>query len=103
YDPSLKGKAVAIAGNPEERRGIIVTSSYEARRKGVRTTMPIWKARMKCPELIILRPNFPRYRNMSERIFNVLRMITELVEPVSIDEGYVDVTDCDHIGSPFQI
>src|SRR5690625_465334 len=61
-DPSLKGRPVAIAGNPKERKGIIVTSSYEARAKGVRTTMPIWEAKRLCPELHVLPPNFERYR-----------------------------------------
>src|SRR5699024_10273390 len=66
HNPKLKGKPVAIAGNPEERRGIVVTSSYEARAKGVKTTMAVWEARKLCPNLIVLRPNFERYREMSE-------------------------------------
>src|SRR5699024_7450196 len=93
HNPSLKGKPVAIAGNPEERKGIIVTSSYEARAKGVRTTMPLWEAKKLCPQLIVLRPNFDRYRRMSKKIFQSLLNYTALVEPVSIDEGYLDVTD----------
>src|SRR5690625_1761 len=93
YNPSLKGKAIAIAGNPEERKGIIVTSSYEARAMGVKTTMPIWEAKKHCPQLIIIRPNFERYRSMSAKIFKLLLEITPLVEPISIDEGYLDVTN----------
>lgn len=93
YNPSLKGKAVAIAGNPEERKGIIVTSSYEARAKGVKTTMPLWEARKLCPSLIVLRPNFDRYREVSSNIFRLLASMTDMIEPVSIDEGYLDVTD----------
>ena len=62
YDPSLKGKPLAIAGNPEERRGIIVTCSYAARDKGVRTTMPLWEAKKLCPDLIIMKPDFEKYR-----------------------------------------
>lgn len=91
-DPKLKGKPIAIAGNPEERKGIIVTSSYEARAKGVKTTMPLWEAKKLCPELIVLRPNFTLYREMSSQIFRLLYDITEWIEPVSIDEGYLDVT-----------
>src|SRR5690625_2034857 len=72
HEPELRGKPVAIAGNPEERRGIIVTSSYEARAKGVRTTMPLWEAKKLCPNLIVRRPNFPRYREMSKKIFQTL-------------------------------
>lgn len=92
YNPKLKGKPIAIAGNPKERRGIIVTSSYEARAKGVKTTMPVWEAKKLCPELIVIPPNFPRYRETSATIFRLLHDITPMIEPVSIDEGYLDVT-----------
>ena len=103
YDAELKGKPLAIAGNPEERRGIIVTCSYEARKFGVRTTMPLWEAKKLCPDLIIKKPNFERYRSASAAMFDLLRQYTELVEPVSIDEGYMDITDCSDLGSPVQI
>jgi len=93
YNSKLKGKAVAIAGNPRERRGIVVTSSYEARAYGVRTTMPVWEAKKLCPDLIVIPPNFPLYREMSAKIFKKLAEFTSLIEPVSIDEGYMDVTD----------
>lgn len=95
YDPTLKGKAIAIAGNPKERRGILVTCSYEARAKGVYTTMSVWEAKRKCPELILLPPNFERYRIASKAMFDLLRSYTHLVEPVSIDEGYMDLTSID--------
>ena len=103
YNPDLKGKPLAIAGNPEERRGIIVTCSYEARKYGVRTTMPLWEAKKLCPNLIIMRPDFDKYRTASHAIFQLLRTYTTLVEPVSIDEGYVDITQCAHLGSPVEI
>ncbi|MGM8214048.1 DNA polymerase IV [Bacillaceae bacterium W0354] len=93
YNPNLKGQPVAIAGDPEKRRGIVVTSSYEARAKGVKTTMPLWQAYEKCPQLIVLRPNFNRYREASQHIFSMLNEVTPFVQPVSIDEGYMDVTD----------
>jgi len=102
-DPRLQGKPVAIAGNPQERRGIIVTSSYEARAKGIKTTMPLWKARELCPELIVRRPNFERYREASREIFQLLSEITPKIQPVSIDEGYMDITDCEHLGNPVQV
>ncbi|MGM0874113.1 MAG: DNA polymerase IV [Bacillota bacterium] len=102
YDPSLKGKPLAIAGNVEERKGIIVTCSYEARAKGVKTTMPLWQAHKLCPELIVKKPNFERYRKASRAMFDLLREFTDLVEPVSIDEGYMDLTQ--YIGSkPLEI
>ncbi|GGM22273.1 DNA polymerase IV 1 [Paraliobacillus quinghaiensis] len=103
YDPSLKGKPLAIAGNPEERRGIIVTSSYEARAKGVKTTMPLWEAKKLCPNLIVMRPNFDRYRKASSEMFKMLSAITPYVQPVSIDEGYMDITECEALGSPLEI
>lgn len=103
YDPKLKGKPLAIAGNPYERKGIIVTSSYEARSKGVKTTMPLWQAKKLCPELLVLLPNFDRYRSASKEIFTILSDITPLVQPVSIDEGYMDVTDFKKDVHPIQL
>lgn len=103
YNQKLKGKPLAIAGNPEERKGIIVTSSYEARAKGVKTTMPLWEARKLCPNLIVMRPNFDRYRMASREMFKILSDITPHVQPVSIDEGYMDISDCQDLGSPIDI
>lgn len=103
YDPNLKGKPLAIAGNVEERRGIIVTCSYEARKFGVKTTMPLWEAKKLCPQLVVMKPNFERYRAASLAMFEILRQYTELVEPVSIDEGYMDITESFSLGSPIQI
>ncbi|QCR32751.1 DNA polymerase IV [Lysinibacillus sp. SGAir0095] len=93
HNPELKGKSIAIAGNPKERRGIIVTSSYEARHKGIYTTMSVGEALRKCPELILLPPDFPKYRAASKAMFTILRSYTQLIEPVSIDEGYIDITE----------
>lgn len=101
--PSLRGKPLAIAGNPEERKGIIVTCSYEARKLGVKTTMTVWEAKKLCPELIILPPDFDQYRQTSKEIFRILSEYSALVEPVSIDEGYVDITDSYSLGNPLDI
>jgi len=103
YEPKLKGKPLAIAGNPEERRGIIVTCSYEARKFGVKTTMPLWEAKKLCPQLIVMKPNFERYRMASHGMFNILQQYSDLVEPVSIDEGYVDITESFELGTPLVI
>lgn len=103
FDPSLKGKPLAIAGNPKERRGIIVTCSYEARKFGVKTTMPLWEARKLCPQLIVKKPNFDRYRAASIGMFEILNQYSSLVEPVSIDEGYVDITESYEFGAPLEI
>lgn len=100
YDPSLKGKPLAIAGNPEERRGVIVTCSYEARQLGIKTTMTVWEAKKLCANLIVKKPNFERYRAASKGMFEILQQYSQLVEPVSIDEGYVDITDSYELGSP---
>ncbi|WP_175991116.1 DNA polymerase IV [Bacillus sp. Marseille-Q1617] len=103
FDPTLKGKPLAIAGNPKERKGIIVTCSYEARSFGVKTTMPLWEAKKLCPALIIKTPNFDRYRAASKGMFDILRQYSDLVEPVSIDEGYMDITDSYDKGTPLEI
>lgn len=103
FNPKLKGKPLAIAGNPEERKGIIVTSSYEARAKGVKTTMNVWQAKKLCPELIVMKPNFDRYRNASKELFKILSDITPYVQPVSIDEGYMDVTNTTWKGTPLEL
>ncbi|MGE6629405.1 DNA polymerase IV [Bacillus sp. NPDC077027] len=92
YDPSLRGKPVAISGNAKERKGIVVTCSYEARALGVKPPMPLWEAKRLCPNLIVRTPNFDRYRSSSQEMFALLRQYTDLVEPVSIDEGYMDIT-----------
>ncbi|EST11653.1 DNA polymerase IV [Sporolactobacillus laevolacticus] len=90
--PELKGKPLAIAGKPEERHGIIVTSSYEARKMGIRTTMTVQEARKLCPGLIVRHPDFYLYRHTSEQLFEMLKGYTPLVEKASIDEGYLDVS-----------
>ncbi|MCF6137799.1 DNA polymerase IV [Pseudalkalibacillus berkeleyi] len=102
-NPELRGKPLAIAGNVEERRGIVVTSSYEARAKGVKTTMPVWEAKKYCPELIVMPPSFDKYRKASQEMFDLLFEYTDLVEPISIDEGFMDITDIGMKSSPVQI
>src|SRR5690606_32166747 len=92
-NPQLKGIPLAVAGNPKERRGILVTCSYEARAYGVYTTMTVGEARRRCPDLVIVPPRHELYRQMSDLVFQLLREYTELVEPVSIDEAYVDITE----------
>ncbi|OCA92679.1 DNA polymerase IV [Pseudobacillus wudalianchiensis] len=103
HDPSLRGRPLAIAGNPQERKGIIVTCSYEAREFGIKTTMTVWEAKRLCPELIILPPNFERYRQASQEMFRILTQYTPLIEPVSIDEGYLDITNSHSLGKPLDI
>lgn len=92
-NPELKGKPLAVAGNPMERRGIIITCSYEARAFGVKTTMNVGEAKRLCKDLIVVPPNFERYREASFSFFSLLRTYSPILEPVSIDEGYLDITD----------
>lgn len=101
--PELKGVPLAIAGDPKKRHGVVVTSSYEARAHGVKTTMTVGQAKRVCPELVVKPPQFDRYRRASAAIFDLLREYTPLVEPVSIDEGYLDITDSFGPDSPFDI
>lgn len=103
HDPSLAGKPLAIAGTEKERRGIIITCTYEARKLGIYTTMPLWEAKRLCPNLVVRPPNFPLYKEASKEIFDYLRLITPLVQKVSIDEGYLDITNCSELGSPIEI
>ncbi|WP_110114750.1 DNA polymerase IV [Bacillus sp. CGMCC 1.16541] len=102
-NPELNSKPVAIAGNPKERRGIVVTCNYIARSKGVYAPMPLWEAKQKCPELVVLKPNFPLYRQVSKKMFDYLLKYSNVLEPASIDEGYLDITNCFQLGSPLEI
>jgi DNA polymerase IV len=102
-NPNLRGKPLAIAGNVEERRGIIVTCSYEARAKGVRATMPVWQAKRLCPELIVQPPRFTEYRKASSAIFSLFEEYTPIVEQTSIDEGYLNFTNVQLNKSPITL
>ena len=91
-DPSLKGKPVAVGGQPD-RRGVVAAASYEARAFGVRSAMSMARAVRLCPDLVIVRPDFARYKATSNAVFGIFREVTPLVEPLSLDEAYLDVTE----------
>jgi DNA polymerase IV len=91
-DPALRGKPVAVGGSPQSR-GVVAASSYEARVFGVRSAMPMSRAVRLCPDLLIVRPDFARYRAASQCVMAILRSCTPLVEPLSLDEAYLDVTE----------
>ena len=91
-DPSLKGKPVAVGGSPQGR-GVVAACSYEARNFGVHSAMPMARAVRACPELVIVRPDFSKYREASQKVMAILRSVTPLVEPLSLDEAYLDVTE----------
>jgi DNA polymerase-4 len=91
-DPSLKGKPVAVGGSPAGR-GVVAAASYEARAFGVHSAMAMARAVRLCPSLVIVRPDFQKYRAASNAVFEIFREVTPLVEPLSLDEAYLDVTE----------
>ena len=91
-DPALRGKPVAVGGSPEGR-GVVAAASYEARTFGIHSAMSMAKAVRLCPDLVVVRPDFTRYQQVSKQIFDMYRSVTPLVEPLSLDEAYLDVTE----------
>ena len=91
-NPALRGKPVAVGGSPAGR-GVVAAASYEARQFGVRSAMPMARAVRLCPHLLIVRPDFTKYRAASQAVFEIFRSVTPLVEPLSLDEAYLDVTE----------
>jgi DNA polymerase-4 len=96
-DPTLKGKPFAVGGRPEGR-GVVASASYAARTFGVRSAIPMAHAVRLCPELIVVRPNFPAYREASQQVMERLHALTDLVEQISIDEAFLDVSALGELG-----
>ncbi len=91
-NPRLAGRPLAVGGSPQ-RRGVVATCNYEARALGIRSAMAMAQALRRCPDLVVLPPDFPRYRQAAEQIRGIFREFTDLVEPLSLDEAFLDVSD----------
>ncbi len=91
-NPDLRGRPVAVGGDPD-KRGVVAAAIYEARKFGVRSAIPMSRAVRLCPSLVIVRPDFLKYRAVSQQVFAIYRSVTPLVEPLSLDEAYLDVTE----------
>ena len=102
-NPELAGKPIAVGGRPDSR-GVVATCNYEARKFGIHSAMAAATARKKCPDLIIIRPDMEKYREASRQIHTIFNRYTDLIEPLSLDEAFLDVTRCEkHQGSATKI
>jgi DNA polymerase IV len=102
--PELKGKPIAVGGLPEGRGGVVATCSYEARKFGVRSAMPSKKALQLCPQIVFIKPRFDVYKDVSQKVRAIFHRYTDIIEPLSLDEAYLDVTkDKQGIGSAIDI
>jgi DNA polymerase-4 len=103
-NPDYRGKPIVVGGSPEGRGGVVATASYEARKFGIRSAMPSKKAAQLCPQAIFIRPRFEVYKAVSNQIRSIFYRYTDLVEPLSLDEAFLDVTeDKLSIGSALEI
>jgi DNA polymerase IV len=91
-DPSLRGRPVAVGADPAHR-GVVAAASYEARTFGVHSALSSAIALRRCPDLVLVRPDFAKYRRVSAQVFEIFRAVTPLVEPLSLDEAFLDVTE----------
>ena len=91
-NPTLRGKPLAVGGNPQQR-GVVATCNYEARKFGIHSAMPMATALRLCPQLIVIPPRMDKYREASQQVHAIFRDYTALIEPLSLDEAYLDVSD----------
>lgn len=103
-NPELEGREVVVAGDPEHRTGIVLACSYPCKAKGVKTGMALWEAKRICPDAFYFKPHYSLYVDFSTKILKVMRDFTDLVEPFSIDEAFIDLTGVIHLfGPPLEI
>lgn len=98
--PELRGKAIIVGGDPERRSGIVLAASYEAKKKGVKTTMPLQQALRFCPEAIVVQTTFGLYSKLSKEVMAIFDQYTPLKEQASIDEAFLDMTGTEHLFGP---
>src|SRR4029079_1865814 len=91
-NPALRGRPVAVGGGPK-RRGGVAAASYEARKFGVRSAIPMARAIRLCPSLVVVHPDFRKYKAASNAVFEIFRSVPPLSEPMYLDEAYLDVTE----------
>jgi DNA polymerase IV len=103
-NPEYKGKPIVVGGSPQGRGGVVAAASYEARKFGIHSAMPSKKAVQLCPKVIFIYPRFSAYKEVSGRIREIFKRYTDLIEPLSLDEAFLDVTeDKQGIGSAIEI
>ena len=101
--PEYRGKPIVVGGSPEGR-GVVATASYEARKFGLRSAMSSMKALQLCPQVIFVRPRFDVYKSVSNHIREIFYRYTDIIEPLSLDEAFLDVTlDKANVGSAIEI
>lgn len=98
-DPSLAGRPVVVGG-PAEKRGVVAAASYEARKFGIHSAMPMARAVLLCPDLVRVSPRGGRYKEVSDRVFTILREFSPLLEPLSLDEAFFDLTGAERLLGP---
>ncbi|MCH5317072.1 MAG: DNA polymerase IV [Eubacterium sp.] len=95
HNPKIRNKPVVVGGSEESRHGIVLTKNEIASRYGIKTAEPLWQARQKCPDLVVVPPNFPLYVRFSNMAKNIYKDYSDYIEPFGLDENWVDVTGCE--------
>ncbi len=94
HRPEMKGKPLAVGGDPEARHGIVLTANYPAKQLGVKTGMALWQAKQVCPSIVFVPPRMDLYLRFSRLAHEIYADYTDLQEPFGVDESWLDVTDC---------